>query len=291
MTDGPRQQWAFKEDVSPFAHERALFLERNIFTAPNEISALFGASAFCDPIDRQRLSLHRIAAAGFDRLVFGNPYGASDSRRLYQDCRQEGFPILVCERGMLPGTALLDQSGFLADSLLFEPSLIDRAKRVLPDRSLTDLRARYLGRPALERQKGKSVNLAALESSIQSTPTASRPKVLIALQDSQDTAVRFFSHNGLGYDAFLRFAGNLCERYAPVCDFTFKPHPRELNTNVSGARRVDHLNIADAIAQASHVLCFSSGVGLLAMLLERLCRTFRSAAISSMRRRACGEVV
>ena len=269
MRDGAQLKWSFQEKISPFAHERALFLDRNLFTAPDEITALFGATAFCDPLDRGRLPLRRFAEAGFDRLVFANPYGASDSTRLYKDCRKEGFPILVCERGMLPGTVMLDQSGFFADSVLFDPDLINCAKPALPRQTLAGLRKRYLGRPALERQKGKGVDLAVLESVIQSASPTSRPKVLIALQDSRDTAVRFFNHKGLGYDAFLRFAEDLCETYALVCDFTFKPHPREPDTVIAGARPVDHLNIADAITQSSHVLCFSSGVGLLAMLLER----------------------
>jgi hypothetical protein len=269
MKDDTGQQWLFQAGNSPFEGERALFLDRNIFTEPIEITTLFGTANFCDPRDRKKLSLRNIVSAGFNRLVFANPYGSSDSKTLYDACRKERFPILVCERGLLPGTVMLDRSGFLADSSLFEPDLIVRARPALPHQTLAELRKRYLEKPALERQMSESADLATLESVLQSGASAARPKVLIALQHSQDTAVRFFHSQGRGYETFLRFAQSLCEKYASVCDFTFKPHPREPHATVGGARPVGHLHIADAIIEASHVFCFSSGVGLLAMLLER----------------------
>lgn len=269
MSDDIHKTWAFKEGTSPYAGERALFLDRNLFTAPREITNLFGAALFCAPQERRMLSLKHITSAGFDRIVFGNPYGASDNRSIYHACREEGFPILVCERGMLPGTVMLDQSGFLADSVLFDPGLIERARLALPDQTFSDLRQRYLARPALESQKSESADLAGMETALQLASRNQRPKVLIVLQNSQDTAVRFFKYQNQDYSTFLRFAENLCETYASICDFTFKPHPSEPNASVAGARPVGHLNILDAIVDASHVLCFSSGVGLLSMLLER----------------------
>jgi hypothetical protein len=269
MTEKIQQNWTYQEGISPFGSERALILDRNLFTAPREVTSLFGAVAFCDPVDRRTLSLNRTEAAGFDRIVFANPYGTSESKNIYDCCRGEGFPILVCERGLLPGTVMLDQSGFLADSLLFDPDLVAGAQPVLPKQTLGELRRRFLNRPALEPQMSQSCDLETLESRLESPAPSARPTVLIALQQSQDTAVRFFGFQGRSYGAFLRFAEELCESYSTVCDFTFKPHPREPNAAIAGARSVGHLHIVEAIMEASHVMCFSSGVGLLALLLQR----------------------
>jgi hypothetical protein len=61
----------------------------------------------------------------FDRVVFSNPYRSEFSRKLYAICRFSGFPFLVIERGSLPGTMFIDDSGFLADSVYFMPAYWD----------------------------------------------------------------------------------------------------------------------------------------------------------------------
>lgn len=246
-----------------FQGERALFLERNLFTAPTSVRKQFAEAQWCDPRAWSKLNVAAIRHAGFDRLVFANPYATPSLRRLYLETKAEEFPFMVCERGMLPGTVLLDTTGFLGDSRLAEPLPLQYQSTNEVD--IAALASIYQARPALEKQvvpKWEPASFNQIEA-------GADPKLLIVLQDSSDTAVRFFENEAGNYDDFLA----LNERYIRECgnkvDISFKPHPRELEKVVAGATSRRNLHILDAILQATHVFCFTSGVAALALLMGR----------------------
>lgn len=246
-----------------FSNERVIAISRNLFTNPPEFRKLFGDYKFCSPVRLPVLSLAEIKRNGFDRIIFANPYSHGDIERLYCECRVNGFPFLVCERGALPGTVFLDETGFLADSSLYDRRHWRDLEGTDVPHSLAELRLKYLSRPDLEQQATRYRSFAKPKS------RRSRPRILLALQDSGDTAVRAFAEADQTYWDFLRFIEQLCSTYGAEIEFVYKPHPREPGRQVSGAASVAHLHIIDALEQVDAVITYGSGVGVLAMLMGR----------------------
>ncbi|MFD0917605.1 hypothetical protein ACFQ14_14455 [Pseudahrensia aquimaris] len=248
---------ARKIQSSPFANERALFVQRNLFTDASPVHALFSHTQYLRPTDLASIKLETVKNAGFDRIVFGNPYSALDAKALYRQARDSGFPRLIIERGALPGTVFLDEDGFLADSDTYQSNAITSG----PDdaSSLEELQTRYLGRPALEPQKNGPVNLSS----------SGAFKVLFALQDSSDTAVQFQRTPSADYPAFLRTVEAFISAHSSQFEFYFKPHPREPDTRIAGAQSLARTDIINALRTCDAVVTFSSGVGILAMVLGK----------------------
>lgn len=251
-------------DQSPYSGERVLILERNLFTQPCELTRLFAQIHYLNPrTDLSKLSVNTLRQAGFDRIVFANPMGKDAYRNLYHDVRHSDFPMLICERGSLPGTVFLDPMGFLADSSLYQAPEDIHDQNIDAAAQLAQLRHRYFNRPTLEPETGG--NLKRSDSPVSN----GKPIVLFVLQDTADTAVKHFSGPGGDYPTFLKFCAELAKSRRNDFQFLYRPHPRNPDTIVNHASPAPDQNMTEAVQQATFIITYTSGVGFISNLLER----------------------
>ena len=100
--------------LADLSRGRALVLSKNPFTSSRQIIPYLGEVIYRSPEE-----LHAIGQISdalkemqVSRVVFSNPYKSRSSLEIYNWCRQNHFPILVCERGALPDSVYYDTCRF-----------------------------------------------------------------------------------------------------------------------------------------------------------------------------------
>ncbi|MET0313849.1 MAG: glycosyltransferase, partial [Hansschlegelia sp.] len=203
-----------------------------------------------------------------DAFAVFNPY--MNSHRAYRDlfdkARSLRVPTIVVERGALPSTVYyaddvcyvsseFSEAAFLAET--FSDDELERAQAYV-----ADLRR---GASMLESAAGYDETLGRL-----SLPKdAFRATILVPLQLSEDMAVTQFVRDAQGYDDFVASLGEVVARH-PDVRFIVKAHPLSgegtlpSGPNVVRAERQDNIHALIDLCDA--VVCYNSGVGLLALL-------------------------
>lgn len=158
----------------------------------------------------------------------------------------------------MPNSIFLDQTGFLADSNLYDASRWQRPLSTKQRNALIKFKNAYSqARTHLEDQPRRRK-----ESEYQEL-TQGRRTIFIPLQVRSDTVLRYFS-NGRPYEEFLRDVSSLARRHQSV-RFIYKPHPQDSDVEIEGAYRCDW-HIDDLIRASDRIITFNSGVGVLALL-------------------------
>jgi Capsule polysaccharide biosynthesis protein len=215
------------------------------------------------------------------RIVFSNPYRDLQTTALYNLCRARKQPICVIERGPLPGTLLIDGTGFLVDSNAYNFSNSDEVN--FPENwqdVIRNYKLEYLSAgDSLEFQIPDRVKSAQLMERL--TQSMKKPAILIALQMPDDTVTRHFCHPGRSYQTFLTFCQACIKQFSDRYTFVYKPHPRAANLRFDDADNLMNVHIDDALAKCAAVLTFNSGVGVLAMMHDKPVAVFGRAYYAS----------
>lgn len=264
------------EHHSPFHMEKALILQRDIFTCSPFVYSLFDKIVYSKP--DTFLNLHGLESylsyQNIDRLVFSNPYRSETIHNIYEYCRKIGFPLLVIERGCLPGTVFFDMGGFLLDSPSYNQEAWDIPSTTEQEAQLNHFMSNYhQGQPALEAQSDKEGS-ADLVKQLQAD---NKPVVLITLQMPSDTVTRYFAHKGRDYTSFLKLMNEFVSQYDETYAFIYKPHPRAPELNIENALDASGIHIDHAIELADAVVTFNSGTGVLAFLHNKPVATYGKA--------------
>lgn len=262
---------------SPFHTERALILQRDIFTSSPFVYSLFATIVYSKPDafrNLDRLGSY-LSQKSINRIVFSNPYRTDLINKIYEFCRKTGFPMLVIERGCLPGTVFFDMGGFLLDS----PSYNREAWDVPPTTEQEAQLNRYMttyhqGLPALETQPDKGRSAADMVKQLQAD---NKPVVLITLQMPSDTVTRYFAHEGRDYTSFLDLMNEAVSQLGETYAFIYKPHPRTPELKIEDALDASDKHIDQAIELADAVVTFNSGTGVLAFLHNKPVATYGRA--------------
>ncbi|MDD7910777.1 glycosyltransferase [Pseudovibrio exalbescens] len=209
-----------------------------------------------------------IKSRAIDALAIYNPYMKSHSRAkpLFDLAKQLGLETLVIERGALPSTI------YYADDICYASEDFSKARfkayEATPEHQsgakqyMAQLRK---GADTLE----ANAPYAATLSKYPPRTWKGKPTCFIPLQLEDDTAVTLFNEGFESYQSFLDQLPQLCNRHKDTT-FVIKPHPLSKQStrfeapNVVWADQEDNIHCLLELAQA--VICYNSGVGLLALL-------------------------
>ncbi len=206
-----------------------------------------------------------------DALAIFNPYMKSHSQffRIFEKARSKGLKTIVVERGALPNTIYYSNDVSYAPNSFTDQELGDIK---LSDQELTATR-NYLaslkrGDHLLEDATSRELTAQKYQDFI----PEDKIKIFIPLQLDDDMAVTKFVRDAQNYASF---AESISEVAAGTNDaiFILKPHPlskndiSDLPNNVIIADRSD--NVHELIELCDAVVCYNSGVGLLAACHEK----------------------
>lgn len=248
-------------------HGRSLLLKQSPFTYSRELRPMLGevlhASAATLPSDEHLSEM--LHSRHVNRIVFQNPYSSPDHQRIYDWCRRSGFPFIVCERGALPGSVLFDQTGFLADSKLFDVDYWDRDLSLKEEEALQAyIRKETASSLTLEAQADKRYSPTELREKLGFTTTDTI--VLVCLQRPDDTATKHFAGPLGTYGDFLWQLESISNDLPANVRLAYKVHPLEDAAPPINGINVSEYHINDLFAVADKVVTFTSGTGVLAML-------------------------
>lgn len=248
-------------------HGRSLLLKQTPFTSERLLRPMLGEilSADAETLPSNEYIGEMLAARAINRIVFQNPYGSPETRRIYDWARSNGFPFIICERGALPNTILFDRTGFLADSSMFAPQHWDRELTTQEESELYNYLQSETGPTAttLETQATARLQPSQLRETLGIT-TADR-LILLCLQRPTDTATQFFPGLLGTYTDFVWIIEKLSQSLPSNVKIAFKVHP--LENNIPNIRGIDvsAFHIHDLMAVADKMVTFTSGTGVIGM--------------------------
>lgn len=250
-----------------FEHGKTLLLQKNPFTCQREFAPYLGkiVQVSKDDFETAEDFGDYVLENDIDRIVFGNPYGHEKLTSFYNWCRENGFPIIVAERGALPGSVYHDRNGFLNDSSSYDESLWNvPLSQADHDKTVAYIEEVKEGKDNLEKQSDR-IDTFALRQRLGITV---KHKVLfVPFQQPNDTVIRNFSGPIESYDNFHAKICSLVEELGSEWKILYKKHPVEDDLpEIPGAIAVHDINMHDLMDICHAVALINSGTGLYAMM-------------------------
>lgn len=229
--------------------------------------------ATSEEVNSKKRFFRRYFDEGFDGIVFPNPYIIRKRREIYLQARAFGLPMVVYDRGALPGSWFFD-AGFNADSPSYRAGVWDHPLDAPAQLEIRDyINDLTNGTETLEDQGDRASGEALREK----YGLGDSKVLFVPFQRPSDTVMQFFSGNlrsigdeGLGSGAvFFEEMDRLAELVQdrlPGWKVIAKRHPLESETptkQIAFAESDEHVNALLEMSDA--VLCVNSGVGLLAL--------------------------
>ncbi len=214
-----------------------------------------------------------------DAVAVFNPYMRSHSMLLplFEQARASGLPTIVVERGTLPESwyyaedvSYVDADWSAATLQAYIPTHDERA---LADDYIGSLRS---GGHTLE----ESGSMERTMSRYSSYRHRHSKICFVPLQIDDDLAVTRFTEGHISYPTFRTSLAQAAEKHPDVL-FLIKPHP--LSTNASTPKLANVVtcagddNVHALIELADAIICYNSGVGLLALIHRKYVVTVGNA--------------
>ena len=255
------------EALPALEHGKTLLLRKNPFSCQREFAPFLGELVqvsehdFTDEVQFSNyLNDQRIT-----RVVFGNPYSNEKLLDLYRWCKKTNFPLIISERGALPGSVYHDRTGFLNDSDCYKEKRWNFALSTTEyDQISSYIEEVKEGKDNLERQSDR-VDTFILRQRLGIKP---KQKVLfVPFQQPNDTVIRYFSGPVGSYENFHSTICALVEELGPEWKVLYKKHPVEDDIDeIPGAIAVHDVNVHDLLDLCHSVALINSGTGLYAMM-------------------------
>lgn len=224
------------------------------------------APIYADDAESLQRASDMIEAGEVNLFAIFNPYMKSHAKflPLFLRAREKGVRTLVVERGALPQSIYYAEDVSYAaesfsqaalDAIVLRPGELEHARA-----AIATLKA---GDTALESADPKAVT----DQRYAALSRMERRKVFVPLQLEDDMAVTKFLRNAQNYDGFAKGLGRAIAAH-PDTLFIIKPHPLSkldvgaLPQNALVAERSD--NVHSLLDMVDAVVCYNSGVGLLA---------------------------
>jgi hypothetical protein len=205
--------------------------------------------------------------SSFDVVVMPNPYGNGRRLEIYNSLRELDFPVIVFDRGGLPGSWFFDV-GFNADSRSYHPLQWDRPLTEKERADVRDYLARVKDMAPLEAQGGR-IGAVRLRQELR---IGERKLLFVPLQRPSDTTTRFFCAPMASLAEFDNLVADVVGRTATrLKDWVVvaKKHPLEVDRPNIPALYADTAHINDLIEASDAVLLLNSGAGLLSLCWDK----------------------
>lgn len=251
-----------------FSQENAVYIQRDFFSDSNSIRRLFRSYAYRDVTRRfnEDEFFGQFVSGRFHRLVISNPYRDPLATSIYRRARSSGTPLLIIERGAVPGSVFLDTTGFLRDSRLYDRPHWDRPLDTAARKRLTRFKARFIsGSDSLEAQPSRQA-VGKLRKRLLGDK---KRLCAVTLQISSDTVVRNFRDPRISYETYKHELAEMISASNEDWAFAVKSHPKEPVSTIGGVATENAVNISDLIAAADAVVTFNSGTGVAAFLHDK----------------------
>lgn len=207
-----------------------------------------------------------VSSRSIDAYAVFNPYMSSHSEFFpsFLGAKKAGIETIVIERGALPGTVYYsDEVSYGSERFL--SNALENLHLSESEKAETKTYIRKLREGSLVLEK--STDRAATARKFRSLDNALKQVIFIPLQLEDDMAVTKFVRKAQSYDDFVAALPEVCRSNQDVL-FIVKPHPlskgefHRLPENVVIADRSDNVHLL--LDYCSAVVCYNSGVGLLA---------------------------
>ena len=210
------------------------------------------------------------------RVVFPNPYANDKLLTLYRWCKDNAFPVVVCERGALPDAVYHDASGFLSEGQSYAARLwdvpLDPTQRENALKYIAEVR---YGSSMLEQQASRD-DLSMVRDKL--GIRHDQKVLLVPFQQPNDTVIRYFAGSIDSYDKFRKRISDIATRLGPDWVVVYKKHPAEIDfASIDRAVSAHGENIYDLLELATAVAVINSGVGIYAMMFGKPLLVFGDA--------------
>ncbi len=257
-----------KHPPALFAHDRGktLMFRQNAFTFAPELQPLLGhvtvekETRFVNKED----FLDYFEEGSFDRILFHNPYATPEMQNLYNWAREGNLPFFVAERGALNDSIFFDNSGFLADSILFKEKHWDKPLDETQSSHILEYIRKEKLRVELLESQGERVSENKLRNELQLGQ--SDKVILVCLQRPSDTATQFFFGELGSYHNYIEALTTLSRELPSNHRMLIKLHPLEREVPSVKGDNVSHFHLYDLLNIADQLLVFNSGTGVQAMM-------------------------
>ena len=209
-------------------------------------------------------------------VLFFNPYANIMSKRLYDWIRESRCSsYVVCEKGALPDSIYLDDTGFLNDSDYYRPEYWNHPLTKEQREKIITYTNELLksGATREANQARKSLSQVKEELGI----VANRRVLFVPFQRQKDAVVRHFCGEIKSYDLFY----NAIQAFAkarPDWQVLYKNHPNEKKIlHIENGICADNYHVYDLIQLSKAVALINSGVGIFSLLLNKPTYVFGDA--------------
>ncbi|CTQ45381.1 glycosyltransferase [Roseibium aggregatum] len=215
------------------------------------------------------IGINTILSSGADAVIMPNPYGNPNRLEIYQKLRAMKFPVIVFDRGGLPGSWFFD-TGFNADSDSYQAKRWDRPLTDIEHTRVEKVIHRLRDESEPLEQQGCRINSEALRKKLN---LEGKKVLLVPFQRPSDTTIKYFSDPIGNFENFVSLVedvnAELCQAGSDWA-LIAKRHPLEVERPSRNLQFVDdETHINDLIDLADAVLVVNSGVGLLAQMWEK----------------------
>lgn len=213
-----------------------------------------------------------LTANNIVKLFFWNPYGNETRLQLYKWAKSANFPFIVFERGALPDSWFIDETGFNADSSKYDHENWQHIQGEVLDETSFYIDNLIECGHTLE-ANGARLGKELLRENLDKQYRIGNKKVLfIPFQRPSDTVIKYFCGEIGGYAQFCELVTNVQRKLDPnEWVVLAKKHPLETQRPIVGSEVIfveDDTHIYDLLSLADKTLVMNSGVGVLAMLFK-----------------------
>ncbi len=212
-------------------------------------------------------AISHVRNSSFDLVIMPNPYGNERRRWIYSHLKKLKFPVLVFDRGALPGSWFFDV-GFNADSETYHPLKWDIPLTQEENASIVKYIETAKELPPLEAQ-GVRQGGEKLKAEL---GLVGKKILFVPFQRPSDTTIKFFSGKLENFDNFIKLVNKtkkLLATMAPEWTIVAKRHPLEQVRPMADVTFVDDdTHVHDLLEMADCALLVNSGVGVLSALFE-----------------------
>jgi len=214
-------------------------------------------------------------------LIIWNPYGYLaynkpayiNKYKLYKKYRKEKKPIYIVERGALPNTIFIDNTGFNIESKSYDEKIWNHP---LSEEELKKVKNYILefkeDQTSLEPQKSNRLPRSEFFSRLNIDPK--KKIIFVPMQIHNDTVTILWCDWVKNTLNFLNIIKELAEKYKDWI-FLVKNHPLEkdekylLRKETDNLKIVDNFHYKDCIEYSDLVITINSGIGLQAMIWNK----------------------